>query len=402
MSSLTGKRILIGVGGGIAAYKSAELARALQRAGAEVRAVLTEGGSQFITPLTLQALTGERVGTSLFDAGAEYEIGHIELARWADVVVVAPATADLIARMRAGMANDLLTTVLLATTAEVLVCPAMNTQMYLHPATAENLSALAGRRRHTVLDPDRGVLACGEEGAGRLPDANVIVAWVERLAHSRPLQGRHVVVTAGPTREHFDPVRFLSNPSSGKMGYAVAAAAFAAGADVTLISGPVALAAPPGVTVVPVETAAQMHEAVFEAVADILVMAAAVADYKPAELHAHKLKKSDEDWMLRMERTVDILAALANDPRRPRTVVGFAAETDEPAERGREKMRRKKLDGIVTNSVATISSAFGSDTNTVTLIGADGIEQIVGPAPKREVADAIVAWLPALEARLGR
>lgn len=395
-TGLAGRKVVVGVSGGIAAYKSAELVRALTQAGAEVRCIMTQGATAFLAPMTLQVLSGNRVGLSTFDTAYEHEIGHIELARWADVVLLAPATADLIARMRAGMANDLLTTVLLATRAPVVICPAMNTAMLGHAAVQENLAALAARDGVTVVAPDSGALACGEVGAGRLPDPPVILAHLRRVFTAPLLAGKRVVVTAGPTREYFDPVRFLSNPSSGKMGYAVAGAAWEAGADVLLLSGPVALAPPPGVARVLLESAAQLAEATLAAPADILVMCAAVADYTPAERLPQKRKKSADDWQPKLGRTVDILQAIAAAPNRPTCVVGFAAETQDVEENAAGKLQRKQLDGIVANAVGGPLGAFGSEHNTVTLLSRDGERQVVGPLPKADVARAIVAWLPAL------
>lgn len=395
-TGLAGRKILLGVAGGIAAYKSAELVRALKLAGAEVRCVMTQGATAFLAPMTLQVLSENRVGLSTFDTAYEHEIGHIELARWADAVLIAPATADLIARMRAGMANDLLTTVLLATRAPVVVCPAMNTAMLGHPAVQENLAALMARPGVTIVEPDAGALACGEVGAGRLPDPPVILAHLRRVFTPPLLVGKRVVVTAGPTREFFDPVRFLSNPSSGKMGYAVAAAAWEAGAEVLLLSGPVNLERPTGVVRVMVESAAQLADATLAASADILVMCAAVADYTPAERLSQKRKKSAGDWQPTLGRTVDILQAIAQAPNRPGCVVGFAAETQDVEENASGKLQRKQLDGIVANSVGGPFGAFGSEHNTVTLLSRGGDRQVVGPLPKADVARAIVAWLPAL------
>ncbi len=395
---LHGRHVVVGVGGGIAAYKAAELVRALTKAGAEVRVVMTESATRFVTPLTFQALSGHPVGTSLFDPGYEHEIGHIELARWADAIIVAPATANLIARMAHGMADDLLTTLLLATRARVLVCPAMNTQMLEHPATVANLDTLASRDGVTVVPSDHGELACHEVGAGRLPDAPVLVDWCARALAAGTLRGRRVVVSAGPTREHFDPARFLSNPSSGAMGFAVAAAAWEEGADVTLVAGPVALATPTGVTRIDVRSAAQMADAVARLDADVLVMAAAVADWTPSEQAAHKLKKSEGPWTPTLERTSDILASVAASPSRPRLVIGFAAETRDVETYAQQKLEQKGLDGIVANNVGGADGAFGNSENTVALLSTRLETRRVGPLPKREIATCIVRWLVDIEA----
>lgn len=395
---LNARRVVVGVGGGIAAYKAAELVRALTKAGAEVRVVMTESATRFVTPLTFQALSGHPVGTSLFDPGYEHEIGHIELARWADAIIVAPATANLIARMAHGMADDLLTTVLLATRARVLVCPAMNTQMLKHPATVANLETLAARDGVVVVPSDHGELACHEVGAGRLPDAPVIVDWCARALATGALRGRRVVVSAGPTREHFDPARFLSNPSSGAMGFALAAAAWEEGADVTLVAGPVSLATPTGVTRIDVRSAADMADAVGRPEADVLVMAAAVADWAPSEQAEHKRKKGEGPWSPTLERTPDILAAIGSSSSRPRLLIGFAAETRDIETYAQQKLEAKRLDGIVANDVGGDTGAFGNPDNTVSLLSNRLETRRVGPLPKRDVAAYIVRWLVDLEA----
>ncbi len=393
MSMLRDKRVLLGVSGGIAAYKAAELVRALDKAGAEVRVVMTRGAREFVTPLTFEVLSGRPVGTELFEPGAESDIGHIELARWPDVVVIAPATANLIARARCGMADDLLTTLLLATTAPLLFCPSMNTRMLEHPAVRENIGVLAARHRTHVLDPDHGELACKEVGTGRLPDAEVILASLESLVTGGRLAGRRVVVTAGPTREHFDPVRFLSNPSSGKMGYALAAAARGAGADIVLVTGPTSLPDPLGCEIVRVTTAAEMAAAIHATPGDVLLMAAAVADWTPAEVAPQKRKKGAGPWSPSLQRTEDVLASVSASPNRPSLVVGFAAETEDIEANAREKLARKNLDAIVANDVSGADGAFGNDTNRVLLIPREGDAVAIGPTSKRDVADAIVAWV---------
>lgn len=399
MSSLQDKKIVVGVGGGIAAYKAPLLVRALTAAGAQVRVVLTASAEQFVSPLALQTLSGAPVGRSLFDPGYEHQIGHIELARWADAIVVAPATANIISRMAHAMADDLLTTIILATTAPVVVCPSMNTQMLLHPGVQENLERLRQRPRTRILDPDAGDLACGETGAGRLPDADIITQFMGRVLGPGLFAGRRVAVTAGPTREAFDAVRFLSNRSSGKMGYALAAEAWRAGGDVTLISGPVTLAPPVGVAVQSVTTAAEMREAVLAAQVDILIMAAAVADYRPSEELSYKRKKSDTPWTPTFERTRDILRDVTSSANRPATVIGFAAETSDVEEYAADKLASKELDGIVGNNVSGPGGAFDNDSNTVLLLS-PGMESIhAGPASKLLIARTIIEWIALLDER---
>lgn len=390
MSVLSGRRVLLGVGGGIAAYKAPMVVRALRAAGAEVRVVLTRSAREFVTPMALQAVSGNRVGSDLFDPAYEHEIGHIEMARWADAILVAPATANLISRMRVGAADDLLTTVLLATRAPVVVAPAMNSQMLAHPAVQENLEVLA-QRGVTVVPPDSGELACSEVGPGRQPDPPVLVSYVDRVLRSSILRGRSVVVTAGPTREYFDPVRFLSNPSSGRMGCALAESAFAEGAEVTLIHGPLSVDVPAGVTAVPVTTAEQMCEAVLAAAdCDVLFMSAAVADWTPETVSETKRKKGEGAWAPTMARTRDVLAALASNATRPKVTVGFAAETNDVDANARDKRQRKGLDGIVANDVSG-GKVFGAERTTVRLINAEGATSL-GPDTKRAVADGIVRW----------
>lgn len=396
MSVLEGCRILLAVSGGIAAYKAAGLVRHLRTLGADVRVVMTKSACEFITPLTLEVLSEQPVVTELFRPGAESEIGHIELARWPNVVLVAPATANVLAKARHGLADDLLSTLLLATTAPVLFCPAMNTQMLLHPATQENLAALRIRPRTWILEPDAGDLACGEVGAGRLPDPEIIEEALYDVLTPKLLAGRHVLITAGPTREHFDPVRFLSNPSTGKMGYAVARSARRMGARVTLVSGPTALAAPYGIERVNVESAEQMRDAVFSCRPDIAIMSAAVADWTPQEPDAQKRKKNEGPWTPTLGRTTDILATLATSEQRPRVLVGFAAETQDVERYAREKLERKKIDGIVANRVGGVGGAFGNDSNEVLLIDPRGARH-VPTAPKPVVADAICRWVSELD-----
>ncbi len=370
---MQGKRILLIVGGGIAAYKACELVRLIRKAGASVRCVLTDGGAQFVTPMTLAALSEQPVHTSLWDLKDEAEMGHIQLSREADLVVVCPATADLLAKMAAGLADDLASTLLLATDKKVLACPAMNVRMWLHAATRRNVEQLRGDGV-TVIEPDEGDMACGEYGAGRLPEPERILSAIgAALAGSGALSGKHVVVTAGPTHEPIDPVRLLANRSSGKQGFAIAQALADLGARVTLISGPVALAAPDGVERVDVETAAQMQDALRRALpADAAVMAAAVADWR-VDVSPHKLKKREGSLeALRFRENPDLLADLASSPDRPRLVIGFAAETEAVVENARDKLERKRADWIVANDVS--GDVMGGDDNRVHLVTRNGVE----------------------------
>jgi len=368
-------KILLIISGGIAAYKSLELIRLLRKGGHGVTCVLTKGGAQFVTPLSLQALSGSKVYTDLFSLTDESEMGHIELSRAADLVVVAPASADICAKMAAGMADDLATTLLLATDKRVLVAPAMNVRMWQHAATLANLAVLE-QRGVLIVPPDEGPMACGEFGPGRLAEPPVILAAIERaLAPTGPLTGRRAIVTSGPTHEPIDPVRFIANRSSGKQGHAIAVALAALGANVTLVSGPVSLADPAGVTVVRVETAMQMFDAVRAALpADIAVCAAAVGDWRAEAAAVQKIKKSGEAPVLRLAENPDILAALsAQGAARPRLVVGFAAETENLAEHAEAKRRRKGCDWICANNVGG-TGIFGGAENEILLITEAGAE----------------------------
>jgi phosphopantothenoylcysteine decarboxylase/phosphopantothenate--cysteine ligase len=373
MAHLTHRKFIIGVSGGIAAYKSAELVRLLRKAGAEVRVVMTRGACEFITPLTLQALSGNPVHTELLDEEAEAGMGHIELARWADAVLIAPATADLIARLADGRADDLLTSVVLASAAPLLVAPAMNQQMWRNAATADNIERLRDRGI-LIVGPAAGEQACGDVGEGRLLEPAEIVDAASSLFSRRALEGRRVVITAGPTREAIDPVRFLSNHSSGKMGFAIARAAADAGAHVTLVTGPVHLETPEFVQRIDVESAQQMLDACLEhaPTADLFIAAAAVADYRPAQTASQKIKKqaSGESLSLPLVRNPDVLAQIAAHPHRPAVVVGFAAETENLIEYAREKLERKGLDLIVANDVSREDIGFNSEQNQVLVITA--------------------------------
>ena len=402
MSDLSGKRVLLIVAGGIAAYKSLELVRLLRKAGCGVTAVLTRAGAQFVTPLALQALTENKVYTDLFSLTDESEMGHIQLSRAADLLVVAPATADLLARMSAGMADDLAATVLLATDKPVLVAPAMNVRMWLHPATQANQATLTARGVR-VVGPDEGVMACNEFGPGRMAEPPAILAAIEDLlggapAPAKPLAGRHAIVTSGPTHEPIDPVRYIANRSSGRQGHAIAAALADLGARVTLVSGPVNVPDPAGVTVRHIESAAQMLEACQSALpADIAVFAAAVADWRVANAAEGKIKKQPgaPAPALELVPNPDILATIARvGPRRPRLVIGFAAETDDLMENAQAKRARKNADWIVANDVSPATGIMGGEENAVHIITADGVESWPRVA-KTEVARRLAARIAA-------
>ena len=389
------KRILLIVGGGIAAYKACELIRLCRKAGIAVRCVLTDGGAHFVTPMTLAALSEQPVHTSLWDLKDEAEMGHIQLSREADLVVVAPATADLLAKMAAGVADDLATTLLLATDKPVLAAPAMNVRMWRHAATVRNVATLRGDGV-TVLEPDEGPMACGEYGPGRLPEPEAILAAIERAlatagpepVEGRRLAGKHVLVTAGPTHEPIDPVRYIANRSSGKQGFAIASALARLGARVTLIAGPVTLATPPGVERIDVETAQDMADAVAAALpADAAVMVAAVGDWR-AEAAEQKIKKGDRPPALALHENPDILALLAKNPRRPRLLIGFAAETENVLAHAAAKRERKGADWIVANDVS--GDVMGGEANAIHLVTAAGVESW-DRLPKAEVAIRLAA-----------
>lgn len=395
MHRLANRRILLGVTGGIAAYKSAELVRQLKKAGADVRVVMTAGGQAFITPLTLQALSGNPVHTDLLDPAAEAAMGHIELARWADLVLVAPATADFLARLAGGIADDLLTTLCLATVAPVAVAPAMNQAMYRDPATQANLATLGERGVHR-LGPADGDQACGDIGPGRMLEPAEIAAAAANLFQSRLLDGVRVLVTAGPTREAIDPVRYISNHSSGKMGYALARACADAGALVTLVSGPTNLPSPERVTRIDVVSAQQMHDAVLARAGDcdLFIGTAAVADYAPVEIADRKIKKTHADEMvIRLKRNPDIIGAVAALPRKP-FVVGFAAETNDVVAYGRDKLERKNLDMVVANDVSNPAIGFNSEQNAATVIWRSGHRELA-IAGKSQIASALVELIAA-------
>lgn len=417
--SLENRRILLVIGGGIAAYKSLDLIRRLRERGAQVRPLLTKGAQEFVTPLAAAALAGERAHTDLFDRAEEADIGHIKLARDADAIVVAPATASLMARMATGEASDLAATVLLATTLPILIAPAMNVRMWQHPATRRNLATLMGDGVR-VVGPNDGAMAEAEFGPGRLAEPTEIAAAVEAMlaegerpggfgflagrtvsgrAPAGPLAGRRVLVTSGPTHEPIDPVRYLANRSSGRQGHAIAAAAAAAGADVTLISGPVAIPDPDGVHVVPVETARAMLAAVEAALpADIAVFTAAVGDWRPAEVGTRKIKKDgSEPPPLLLVENPDILATIAGRASgRPALVVGFAAETDDVLANAQRKIARKGCDLLVANDVSAARGVMGGLNNTVHLVGRDGSVETWPTLDKDEVGRRLVARFAAL------
>ena len=399
-----GARILLIVGGGIAAYKSLELVRLLKKRGHRVRAVLTAAGAAFVTPLSLGSLTGDKVYQDLFSLTDEAEMGHIELSRAADLVVVAPATADLMAKAANGLANDLASTLLLATDKRVLMAPAMNVRMWRHAATERNLATLKADGV-AFVGPGEGEMACGEYGPGRMAEPAEILAAIEALlevgAAARPLAGLSALVTSGPTHEPIDPVRYIANRSSGKQGHAIAAALARAGARVTLISGPVAIEAPPGVTLVKVETAREMLAAAERALpADIAVCAAAVADWRAERDAAQKIKKTgDAPAPLALAENPDILAALSRHPfRRPTLVVGFAAETEQLVPHARLKLAKKGCDWIVANDVSPAGGVMGGDDNTVVLVTATA-EEAWPTLPKHQVAERLAGRIAAEFAR---
>ena len=392
MAALFGERVLLGVTGGIAAYKSADLVRRLKQAGAEVRVVMSHSAEQFITTTTLQALSGNPVRTSLWDESAEAAMSHIELARWASKVLVAPASADFIARLAGGQAGDLLSTLCLATKAPLYVAPAMNQAMWANSATAENKALLQQRGVH-LLGPASGEQACGEVGEGRMLEPADIVAALSGAP--KPLAGMKYLITAGPSYEDIDPVRFIGNRSSGKMGFALAQAASEQGAEVVLVAGPVVLPTPRGVRRVDARSAQQMLDAVLAELhgIDVFIAAAAVADYRPKQVSAQKIKKSDSHAMLELERTADILATVSASPGRPQTVVGFAAETERLEEYAMGKLAAKNLDFIAANDVSDASIGFESENNALTVFARDGSRHGIDQGSKQQVAADLLALI---------
>ncbi|GLK87125.1 bifunctional phosphopantothenoylcysteine decarboxylase/phosphopantothenate--cysteine ligase CoaBC [Pseudomonas turukhanskensis] len=395
MQRLYRKRIVLGVGGGIAAYKSAELVRRLRDQGAEVRVVMTQGGREFITPLTLQALSGHPVHMDLLDPAAEAAMGHIELAKWADLILIAPATADLMARLAQGIANDLLTTVVLATDAPVALAPAMNQAMWRDEATQANSQLLIARGLH-MFGPASGSQACGDVGLGRMLEADDLAQLAADCFKRESLTGRHVLITAGPTQENIDPVRYITNHSSGKMGFALAEAAVEAGAKVTLVTGPVHLPTPDRVNRIDVVSARDMLAACEAAMpCDLLIAAAAVADYRPEVVAQHKLKKdpsTGDGMLLQMVRNPDILATLAQREDRPFSV-GFAAETEKLLDYAARKLKDKNLDLIVANDVANPTIGFNSEENAITIIDRDLQQNSLAQTSKGKIARQLIAFI---------
>lgn len=388
--NLQGKTIVVGVTGGIAVYKAVELVRLLTKAGASVQVVMTRAATEFVTPLTFQTLSGNPVHTELFNLIQEQEIGHISLADRADALVIAPATANCIGKLANGIADDLLTTTVMATKAPVLLAPAMNVNMYENPVYQENEQKLR-RLGYRFVDPEPGLLACGWQGKGRLASPEQIFAELCRLLTVQDLAGQTLMVTAGPTREELDPVRFISNHSSGRMGYALAQAAYRRGARVILVSGPVALPAPYGVERIMVESACQMHQAVMDRVADcsVVVKAAAVADYRPAARSQQKIKKQGERLVIELERNPDILAELGRLNRRP-VLVGFAAETTDLRSHADTKLAAKNLDMIVANDVTQEGAGFNVSTNICQLLFRDGRVEQLSLMSKEALAELIL------------
>lgn len=394
---LNRKTIVLCVTGGIAAYKAADLVSRLKKQQAEVFVIMTKSACEFITPLTLEVLSGNRVVTDMFDRDFPWEVEHISLAKRADVFVLAPCTANVIGKMAHGIADDMVTTTVMATRAPVVIAPAMNTNMYENPVVQQNMRILESRGVRFV-EPESGRLACGDTGRGKMADPAVICEAILRAAARRDLQGLRVLVTAGPTREALDPVRFLSNHSTGKMGYAIAEAAVRRGAAVTLVTGPVALTPPQGVTVVPVTSARQMYDAVLSALPeqDFLIKAAAVGDYRPAEEAADKLKKKDGGLSVELVRNPDILKAAGERKRPGQVICGFSMETRDLLENSAAKLQSKHCDLMVANNLKTEGAGFGTDTNVVTILRLGAAPEPLPMLPKTELADCILDRLLAV------
>ena len=394
MENLTGKCVVLGITGGIAAYKMANVASALRKTGAEVRVIMTKNATNFITPITFETLTGQKCMVDTFDRDFKFEVTHIETAKAADLILIAPATANVIAKMAHGIADDMLTTVVLAARCPKLVSPAMNTGMLENPITQDNLKTLE-KYGFGIIPSESGVLACKDKGSGRLPKEEVLLDYIYReLARPKDMQGLRVTVTAGPTQESLDPVRYLTNHSTGRMGYAIAREAMLRGAEVTLISGPVSLAPPPFVKVVPVVTAQDMFEAVAARLndTDILIKAAAVADYRPAHVAEDKIKKTDAGDLnqLALERTQDILGWVAQHRHEGLYVCGFSMETQNMLENSAAKLEKKKLDMVVANNLKVAGAGFGVDTNVVTMITKNGAQELPLMS-KNEVAGQLLS-----------
>ncbi|MGA2332099.1 MAG: bifunctional phosphopantothenoylcysteine decarboxylase/phosphopantothenate--cysteine ligase CoaBC [Syntrophales bacterium] len=386
---LKDKKIVLGITGGIAAYKSAELTREFVKKGAMVRVIMTKNATAFITPLTLQTLSGHPVFTDMFAPMADFDMAHISLAEYADIIVIAPATANVIGKIAAGLADDILTTTVMATKAPVLICPAMNVNMYNNAIVKENIGRLTARG-HMFMAPGYGELACKAEGYGRLPEIPDIVEEVESILTPKDLKGEKILVTAGPTREPFDPVRYITNYSSGKMGYALAIAAKRRGAQVTLISGPTALPTPRDIKFIPVASAVHMRDAVMDHLdsATVVIKAAAVADYRPSLRSAAKIKKGD-GLDLQLERNPDIILEVGRK-KGSRILVGFAVETENLVENARNKMKKKNMDIIVANDVTKEGAGFGYDTNIIKILNPEGGIENIPLMSKMEVADRIL------------
>lgn len=395
---LAGKTVVLCVTGGIAAYKAADLTSKLRQAGAAVRVLMTESATQFISPMTFETLSGYRAVVDTFDRNFAWEVEHISLAKAADVFVIAPATANVIAKAAHGIADDMVTTTLLATKAPVVIAPAMNTGMYDNPVTQQNLQTLRERGFH-IIDPAAGRLACGDSGRGKLPDTPTLMHGIEKALTPQDLRGQRVLVTAGPTQEAMDPVRFLSNHSTGKMGYAVAARAAMRGADVTLVSGPTALDTPEGVQRVDIVSARDMYDAVISRAdrQDMIIKAAAVGDYRPAETASEKLKKGEGEMTVALARNPDILAELGRRKHPGQLLCGFAMETQNLLDNAADKLSRKNCDMLVANSLRDKGAGFGTDTNVATLLFADGRRETPPLMSKEDLADVILDRLLAME-----
>lgn len=375
---LKGKTVVLGVTGGIAAYKIASLASMLVKQHADVQVIMTENATNFITPTTFETLTGNKCLVDTFDRNFQFQVEHVALAKRADIFMIAPATANVIAKVAHGLADDMLTTTFLACKKPKYIVPAMNTQMYENPITQDNLDICRRYGMH-VVEPASGYLACGDTGAGKMPEPELLMEYImQELAFEKDMAGKKVLVTAGPTREAIDPVRYITNHSTGKMGYAIAQAAARRGAEVTLVSGPVNLKAPLGVKLVPVTSAGEMFQAVTEASSsqDVIIKAAAVADYRPKYVGTEKTKKKDGDMNLEMERTDDILAWLGNHRQTGQVLCGFSMETENMLENSQAKLEKKHVDMIVANNLKTAGAGFGTDTNVVTIITKEGAEEL--------------------------
>lgn len=388
---LKGKTVILGVTGSIAAYKAANLASMLKKQHADVQVIMTQNATQFMNPITFESLTGNKCLVDTFDRNFQFQVEHVALAKRADLAIVAPATANIMAKLAHGLADDMLTTTLLACRCPRLIAPAMNTRMYENPITQDNMDILR-KYGFRIIEPAVGHLACGDTGAGKLPPETLLLECIlDEIAMEKDMKGLHVLITAGPTMEAIDPVRFISNHSTGKMGYALARVCRRRGAEVTLVSGKTNLEAPYGVTLVPVTSAQDMFEAVSSRAKeqDMIIKAAAVADYRPVTVAENKIKKSPGDMSIALERTTDILAWLGEHRREGQVLCGFAMETEHMVERAKEKLTRKHVDMIAANNVKVAGAGFGTDTNVVTLITEDGVEELAKMS-KEEVASRIV------------